>query len=358
MVPKLQEELGPDHNSTVVLRVCSAGGPQTEIQPIADVLQEEYQTRWHVVAWIDSAINSAAMSVHGLEDIYFTPQGNYGGCTYFHGWGLVRHPDLEAQLTMMAAISKRGKHNTLIMRAMQVQVPLSATVDDHNQVTWYADATSGAILVNRPHEILTLNSQTAAQVKFSKGTASTLADLTTQMGYKELNWLGSRDSATLWPVCKAERWNIEWRRQTNRDEDQINQSCRRFQMAVQRAETTPRRDRDKPVDEARQALARFMELVARRPALAAFKLGFTSDKELLEWHSKQERFLTSLLAPLPPALAARQTLDAIHLKDGRTFIGTITREEDGCIWLEYSLGDLHHKRMFKADEIASISRRD
>ncbi len=240
MVPMLEEELGKDHKGTVVLRVCSGGGILSEIQALSDVIHDEYQTRWHVAAWIDSAISAAAMSVHGIEDIYFTPQGNYGACTGFHAESATKHMSLQALLVMMEGISKRGDHSPLIMRSMQVQVPLSATVDANGEVHFYQDATSGTILVNRPHEILTFNAKSAEEIKFSKGTAATLAELTTRMGRGELNWIGARDAANPWPICKTERWNIDHRIQLNKDEAEADETCANYNMRLQKAESTPR----------------------------------------------------------------------------------------------------------------------
>jgi hypothetical protein len=354
MVPILETELGPAHSGVVVLRVCSSGGLQSEIRPVADVIHDEYQSRWHVVAWIDKAINTTAMCVHGLEDFYFTPHASYGACTYFHGWGTARQSSFEAQLALMEQISIRGHHDPLIMRAMQIQQPLSATAED-GHVTWYADATTGAILVNRPHEILTLNAPTAEKLRFSKDTAATLAELTVRMGYKELDWLGERSSMTPWPVCKAEQWNIDNRKQVNRDEDRLSISVRDHFGAIQKAEMTVRSQRETPAGDARRCLDDIVGFAAHRPNLVFLKLGIDSAGEFKEWRAKQERFLTDMLAPLPPSLAARQTLDSVHLKDGRTFVGTITREAGGSLTIEYSLGDLHHVRTFKREDIASVS---
>ena len=45
---------------------------------MSDVIHEQYKKKFRTVAWIDSAISAAAMTAHCLEEIYFTPQGNYG----------------------------------------------------------------------------------------------------------------------------------------------------------------------------------------------------------------------------------------------------------------------------------------
>ncbi len=174
-------ELGD--NAIAVLVFNSGGGMLMEIQPMSDLI-EEYKQKIRVVAWIKSAISAAAMTCHAIPEIYFMPEGHYGGCTGFFGTGSgyqeVSGEALEQVLLMMERISERGGYDPIIMRKMQVNwFALSADISPDGVVTFVPDD-SGEYMVNPVDKILTFNSETAMQFRFGKGVAETeeqLADL-------------------------------------------------------------------------------------------------------------------------------------------------------------------------------------
>ncbi|GJQ30752.1 MAG: hypothetical protein HBSAPP03_26360 [Phycisphaerae bacterium] len=296
MLPLLEEELGTDGTGVVVFRVTSGGGLLLEIQRLSDVIHNEYKKRFRVVAWIDSAISAAAMTSHCMEEIYFTPQGNYGACT---GWSgalqAVKGRGLEEVLYMMEKISARGGYNPLIMRAMQIQVPLSATIDAHGEVKWYDDATSGEILVNRDNEILTFNAETARQVKFSRGTANTIEELQALMGYKELQWVGKREKGYTWPISKAEAWNLNWRKKVHEDEEKTQLYFVTYQRQVAAAASEPLETRGKFVNMARATLNKLREAVKRNPNMALLTFGVFTEEEVKEFFDREEKRLRDLM---------------------------------------------------------------
>ncbi|MFG0252097.1 MAG: hypothetical protein ACF8NJ_04405 [Phycisphaerales bacterium JB038] len=174
-------ELGD--NAIAVLVFNSGGGMLLEIEPMSDLI-EEYKGKIRVVAWIKSAISAAAMTAHAIPEIYFMPEGHYGGCTGFFGTGSgyqeVSGQALEEVLLMMERISERGGYDPLIMRKMQVNwFALSADISPDGVVSFHPDD-SGEYMVNAEGKILTFNSETAMQFGFGKGVAETeqeLADL-------------------------------------------------------------------------------------------------------------------------------------------------------------------------------------
>lgn len=297
MIPVLEEELGTDGTGVVVLRVTSGGGLLLEIQRISDVIHNEYKKRFRTVAWIDSAISAAAMSSHCIEEIYFTPQGNYGACT---GWSgalqAVKGRELEEVLEMMRRISARGGYDPLIMRSMQIQQPLSATVDENGEVKFYGDSTSGEILVNRDGEILTFNAQTAAHVKFSRGTAANVDDLRKLMKYEELEWVGQSVKNINWPVSKAEKWNIAYRKKVHEDEERVQEYFRSYNLQLQAAAGEQTREgRGKFVNQARNALNRIKAACKTNPNFALLQLNLTNEKDLQEFFEREERRLRDLM---------------------------------------------------------------
>jgi hypothetical protein len=274
-IPLLEQELGTDHTGVVVLRFHSGGGMGLEVQKISDVIQNEYKTRWRTVGWIETAISAAAMSAHCLEEIYFTTQGNYGACVGFYSLShAVEGFDLQKSLAEMERISARGGYNPLIMRAMQLQMPLSAHVDPNGEVKWYADSSSGDIIVNRPTEILTFNAVSAMRVKFSKGTADSLSELARAMGYKELDWVGVKEKNIPWPVCKAEKMQMDFRHQVHIDEAGTNSYYDTYRREVAAAASEPDpAERGKFIGKARQALEKIKQAVRNNPNFALTVFG-------------------------------------------------------------------------------------
>jgi hypothetical protein len=54
--------------------------------------------------------------------------------------------------------------------------------------------------------------------------------------------------------------------------------------------------------------------------------------------------------------AGRAVADTLHLKDGRTLQGTVSKEVEGYVWFKVKVGAIENEVMFKPAEIASIDR--
>jgi len=296
IIPSLEKTLGTDRSGVVVFRIYSGGGSAWEVPKLHAVLRNEYMKRWRTVAWVESSISAAAMTPHCLDEIYFTSQANYGACTMFSGrLKMSKGTDLESVLALMEKVSREAGYDYRIMRSMQIPDPLSATVHPDGRVEFFADETSGDILVNRAGEILTLNAVTAAQIKFSKGTADTLEELTKLMGYKELDWVGEKVPGIGWPVSKEERAQMNFRKKTKLDEQRVNEYIRRYQTAVEVAGNLQNRDdRAKAVGKARQALEEIKRMVANNPAFLEMSIGMDQG-EYKQWLEEQEKLLRELM---------------------------------------------------------------
>lgn len=192
-VPMLEK----DGVTDVVVRINSGGGLLLELQRFLEVYEKEYKPRFRTVAWVESAISAAAMSPWCLEEFYFLPEGNIGACTGFSGrLNAIKGVQLELVLMQMEEASKQGKRNPLIMRAMQIQQPLSATIDPvTGQVSWFPDTKTGEIIVNPDGEVLTLTAGIAVRLKFGKAIAATPDELARAMGYEEWEWAGKEATA-------------------------------------------------------------------------------------------------------------------------------------------------------------------
>lgn len=296
IIPDLEKDLGTDRSGVVVFRIYSGGGSAAEVPKLHDVIRNEYMKRWRTVAWVESSISAAAMTPHCMPEIYFTTQANYGASTMFSG-RLVQSkgPQLDAVLLMMEKVSRQAGYDPLIMRSMQIPEPLSATILPDGTVKYFPDETSGDILVNRAGQILTLNSVTAAQLKFSKGTADTLDQLTHLMGYKELEWIGDTVPGIAWPVSREEKAQMAFRKKSKADEMRARDYIRQYLTAVGVAEGLQNKDdRAKAVGKARQALDAIKSMIRNNPAFIGMELNMDPE-EYPKWLEEQEKRLRELM---------------------------------------------------------------
>ena len=296
ILPILEDELGTDGTGIVVFKVNSGGGALLEIQKISDVIQNEYKPRFEVAAWIESAISAAAMSVHCVENIFFMPRGNYGACT---GWSgqleAVAGRTLEQVLYDMELISARGGYDKRIMRSMQIDDPLRATIDERTgEVEWFQSSDGGERLVNPAGEILTFNAQNAYEFRFSKGTASNLDELTTMLGYGEINWIGRDDPERIYPISRAEAQMIRYRAEISEDERRFGEYQTNYNIAVGAAQGANREIRGALVARARRHLASIKQTVDKNPFIALRSLGVLPEDFAL-WVEDQEEMLRELM---------------------------------------------------------------
>ncbi|MBL8963450.1 MAG: hypothetical protein KF787_09400 [Phycisphaeraceae bacterium] len=284
-IPLLQQEGVTD----VVYKVNSGGGYLLEIQKISDVLHFKYKPLFRTVAWIESAISAAAMSSYCLEEIYFMPNGNFGGCT---GWSgsldAVKGRGLEEVLLAMERISARANRNPAIMRAMQISGSpdvmqqlgisppsgeLSANIDPRTgEVTWFQDQ-SGKHVLNPKHGvmILTFDALEAEKFKFSRGTVRTHDELARQMGYTEYVFVGKPVRGVAWPVSKAEEAQIEWRRGISEAQARFGEIVTSYQAAVQQAQSSQDKTiRGSFINRARGHLNSLRNIAKRFPIFVMF----------------------------------------------------------------------------------------
>ncbi|MDX2146850.1 MAG: hypothetical protein SFZ23_04950 [Planctomycetota bacterium] len=308
-IPMLEK----DRVDVVVLRVHSGGGALIEIQRVSDLIEYELKPRFRTVAWIETAISAAAMISHTCNEIYFMSNGNYGACTGFSGnANAMKGRGLLEVLYQMEKISERGGHNPLIMRAMQISAraediqpleigdlngALSATIDENGDVQWFNDTTTGKHVVNPSGglNILTFTSQSAEKFKFSRGTADTVDELAKLMGYQEFTWVGETVPGFNYPISRAEKMQVDFRRKTQKDEDFIGQYWASYQMNIQAATAAQdRQERGKFVNRARGELNNIVGMVKNNPNHALFTLNMLPE-QFENWIEEQQRLLKELM---------------------------------------------------------------
>lgn len=292
-IPMLEK----DKVDIVVFRINSGGGLLLEIQRLSDVIQNEYKPRFRTVAWIESAISAAAMTSHCIEEIYMTPEGNYGACTGFSSagghWTAIKDRELEEVLFQMEKISNRGGHPKEIMRSMEIMEPLSCDIDSDGSVHWYQNE-QGQYLVNPAGRILTFNSETAAKYKFSRGTAKTLDELAAAMGLTEVEWVGVKKPGIMWPVSKAEAAQMEFRDKVAKDEKSLGEYWFTYQESISVAQGQPKEKRGAWVGKARNALEKIKSMVKNNPNFALLTFG-RLPTQWDEWVADREQELKDLM---------------------------------------------------------------
>ena len=277
-IPMLEK----DGVTDVVVRINSGGGLLLELQRFMDLYEKEYKPKFRTVAWIESAISAAAMSPWVLEEFYFMPEGNIGACTGFSGaLNAIKGVQLEMILLQMEDASRNGKKDPKIMRAMQIQEPLSATVDERTgQVTWFQDATSGQYVVNPVGQVLTITANEAMKLKLGKAIAATPDELAKAMGYQEYEWAGKQA--------------VDFIDKNMRDNDKAD---KQWQVVAEKYERTvavaggiqDRQQRGAEVGIARRHLAELKRLFSGNPN---FALMYETDDA---WFREQEEILKRLM---------------------------------------------------------------
>lgn len=287
-------ELEKDGVELLVLKINSGGGALLEIQRLSDLIEYELKPKFKVVAWIDWAISAAAMTAHAVEEIYFMTDGEYGACTgWFGALQAVDGRDLEDVLYMMERISARGGYDPKIMRAMQILEPLSATQRDDG--TWeFFQNEDGEVLLNQGTRVLTLRSDQAEMVGFSKGTADSLDELEQAMNMGEIEWVGEWRSGEMYPISKADEMLRQFRNQVAEDQRRTNEYFTRYQQSIAMAAGAPCDRRGAFIGQARRALDLMKRMVANNPNFALFVFNMT-EEEFQEFVKQEEKRLRDLL---------------------------------------------------------------
>jgi RNA binding exosome subunit len=260
----------------VVVQVNSGGGYGLEVPKFNELFDKEYKPRFRTVAWIESAISAAAMSPWVIEEMYFMQKGNIGACT---GWSgnlvAVKGIELEQMLANMEHTSDLGKKDRRIMRAMQIQEPLSVDVDENGEVHWRQDD-QGQYILNPRGQVFTMNANDAIRFKFGRGIANTKEELAKAMGLQEVEWV-AQDATDL--IDKSIRDN-------DAAEKRNKEVLEKYLLHIGLAEQLPDKDRrGAELSIAKKLLAELRRMVSLNPNFV-FHLGIPP-----EWFAQQDELI-------------------------------------------------------------------
>lgn len=277
------EQLKKKDVDVVVIRVNSGGGMSYEMPRFQDLFENVYKKNWRTVAWIDQAISAAAMSPWPIEEYYFFPEGKMGACTEFtmNDMKASSGGKLELILARMEMASGWGKKNPAIMRAMQIQEPLSADIDQQGNVIWRQDE-DGQYLLNPKGQVFTINSNQAIKFKFAQGIASTKEELVSAMKIHEAEWVAQ-------DVTDYVANNIKENHVADKRFEEI---ITKYEQAVSLAASLPDRERrSTQISIARRHLAEIQHAYKVNPNYGLIR-GIDDD-----WFRGQERRLKELAGP-------------------------------------------------------------
>lgn len=277
-VPMLEK----DKVDVVVVRINSGGGYLFELYKFHDVYQKLYKPKFRTVAWVESAISCAAMSPWVIEEFYMLPEGNIGACT---GWSgslvAVKGVELEVVLRDMEEASRLAGRDPKIMRAMQIQEPLSYNEDADGNITWFQDL-SGKHVVNPANQILTFTADEAVKSKFAKGKAATPEELMKVMGINEFEWAGK----------EATKFIDQNMRDNDKVAKRLSELETKYGLALQAArQLRGPQNKDRRMQEvgvARSALKQMKQWMSSNPNF------FMTTGHSQAWFDEQERILKEL----------------------------------------------------------------
>lgn len=287
-IPMLKEE-GVE---LVVFKVKSGGGFLLEIQPLSDVLHNEYKQNFQLVAWIDSAISAAAMTALTIDEIYFMPHGHFGAMT---GWSgqlqAMSGRGLEDVYYKMEKISTRSQRAEYIplIKAMQHNRMVSYDIDEATGEINFYETTAGEFVLNDGEHVLTLDSQQAEHCGFSQGTAATYEELQAilEQSVGEIEWVGEKVEGIPYPVSKAEMHQREYREEVDYQDARFQEVVVKYQMEIQNAQGVAVERRGGFLRRAEGYLARIKRMIKINPNFGIFTVNE-------EWIRQQEEIIREL----------------------------------------------------------------
>lgn len=276
------KKLEDDDPDVLVLVINSGGGAAMEVTKLSDLIDKELKKSYRVVAWVENAFSAACMTTWNCEEIYMNKGAALGANVAFSQdengkTTAAKGDELEFFLRIGRKLSKRGKHDPLVMRAMQTFMALSCDIDEHGNVTWYK-GDKGEYLVSPSDRILTLNSVNAVKYKIARGTADTKEELMRAMGIPEWVEVGQ----------DAEKSMVEFRKNVKKLSARGNELLTKYGMALQMAQSGDEDLRNSGIGRARSVLRQLRGMVRRAKSFETYSV-FTP-----EWFAEREKELRDL----------------------------------------------------------------
>lgn len=284
ILKEMPDETRPE---ILVIQIDSGGGALNEMQKIVRYIQDEVETEFRTVAWIEYAISAACMTSWVIDEVYIMRKAPIGGCTAFfttpQGTVAVSGVELEQLLVQMEEVSRLGKKDPLVMRAMEIRTTLSADIEDDGTIIWYPNA-AGEYLVSPSNEVLTLNSYEAVKFGICRAIADTKDQLAKELGCVEWVEVGQ----------EADELMVEFRESVKSAQTDLMITYQEMQISLNAMNATPElRNKKRHFGRARQKYQKIRSTVHNRaPSLLTY--GQFSTRFFEYWDEQMELYAEQL----------------------------------------------------------------
>lgn len=186
----------------LVLRLATDGGQIAEVPELADMIHKELLPEMRVVLWVERARSAGAMLAAAVPEVVVTSDAIIGPARAHDRADPadrdLADDDLATVLAIGERLSKLGKRDPALLRAMQV--PVGYALED------------GSVLTDEG-ELLAIDADDAVRVGFADAVADELAELLAAIGIHEHRVVGERVDLSLKSIrsnlVEAERRMID-----------------------------------------------------------------------------------------------------------------------------------------------------
>ncbi len=187
LVEHIDENYGP--GQIIVLKVNSGGGIGHVWSDIRDFVFEARE-RHRIVAWVESAISAAAMTVYCCDEIYYTSLGEVGSCSGYRGSpnNPLSPEEQQVMITEMEKVISSSSRSLLIAGCMFMSDRvLSYSKDPQSGEITYYDTLEGDTILSNYGENMTLYAEQAVEAGLADGIANSVEELAEQLNLPKLD---------------------------------------------------------------------------------------------------------------------------------------------------------------------------
>ena len=187
LVDHIDENYGP--GQIIVLKVNSGGGIGHVWSDIRDYVFEA-RKRHRIIAWVESAISAAAMTVYCCDEIYYTSLGEVGSCSGYRGNpnNPLSPEEQQVMITEMEKVISSSSRSLLITGCMFMSDRLlSYSKDSQSGEITYFDTLEGDTILSNYGENMTLYADQAVEAGLADGIANSVEELAEQLNLPKLD---------------------------------------------------------------------------------------------------------------------------------------------------------------------------
>ncbi|GAB5497687.1 MAG: hypothetical protein Phyf2KO_27670 [Phycisphaerales bacterium] len=282
-IPMLKEE-GVE---LLVLRVHSGGGLGEEVSEIIQVLRSLPEHELELVTWVESAIGAASVVVLFVDQRVVMDGCHIGSMVWGFGTTPESYQSNKEWVSRLAdEYGLMGEHPAIT--SLFTNEKMSYSVLNDGRVVIYDDL-DGDVIYSDEQRIPVLRSNTAMLFSLCLGKANTTEELAANVlvDSNGIEWVGEKVEGFSYPVCKAEKHQIEYRNEIYKLESRFSEYMAKYQMELQNAQGVAVDRRGGFLRRAEGYLARIKRMLAINPNFGILYVGE-------EWVRQQEEIIREL----------------------------------------------------------------